>query len=151
MQTAAKVIHPFNASLKWNEEAHIGIINSGRRAQIVFTTPPEFGGSQTEWSPEHLLAASISSCYTTTFCHFIKLMKVKVNSFQLDITMDVEKDGAEPFTVTRYVLHPRIEFAGNPGQNVIDNLLSRAKRYCIISNSVKGEVIVEPEIKFAAA
>ena len=149
MQVATKVSHTFSASLKWNEEAHIGVINSGRRGQIVFTTPPEFGGSQTEWSPEHLLAASLSSCYATTFCYFIKLLKVKVNSFAMDVTMDVEKEGNEPFTATRFILRPKIEFTGNPGRAVIDNLLSKAKRYCIISNSVKGEVVVEPEITFA--
>jgi organic hydroperoxide reductase OsmC/OhrA len=147
MQTLTKIRHSFNASLNWSEESYKGIIHSGERKQIVFSSPPEFGGTETEWSPEHLLAASISSCYATTFHHFAKLMKIKVSRFEINIIIDFEKEGIAPFSVTRYMIHPNIGFAGNPGQDVIDILLSKAKRYCIISNSIKAEGLVQPKIE----
>jgi organic hydroperoxide reductase OsmC/OhrA len=148
MEVATKVSHTFSVSLKWNNDINGAIIRSGKRAPIIIASPPEFGGTDKEWSPEHFLAASVSSCYATTFHYFAKLMKIKVSSFQIEISMDVEKEGAQAFTATNYVLQPRIAFIGNPEQNVIDNLLSKAKRYCIISNSVKGEVLIEPKIEF---
>jgi organic hydroperoxide reductase OsmC/OhrA len=151
MEVATKVHHTFSVSLKWDNSVNGAIVSSGKRTPIVITSPPEFGGKDTEWSPEHLLALSISSCYATTFHYFVKLMKVKVKSFQIEMSMEVEKEGAQPFAATRYILQPHIEFTDNPGQNLIDSLLSKAKRYCIISNSVKGEVFVEPKIEFVNA
>jgi organic hydroperoxide reductase OsmC/OhrA len=148
MEVLTKVSHTFTVSTKWNEDSHIGIINSERRAPIVFTTPPEFGGTNTEWSPEHLLAASLSSCYATTFFYFVKLFKIQVQNFSISTSMDLEKDHGGPFVATRFTLHPHIEFVGTLSQSGVDNLLAKAKKYCIISSSVKGEVIVEPEIKF---
>lgn len=31
------------------------------------TLPPEFGGPERTWSPEHLFVAAVSSCLMTTF------------------------------------------------------------------------------------
>ena len=149
MEVATKVKHEFAVSLKWDEEAHNGIARSGNKMPVLFSAPIEFGGTDVVWSPEHLLAASLSSCYTTTFFYFARLLKVDVKSFNLDVKMDIEKEGSGPFSATKFTLRPHIVFNTLPVQAVIDNLLSKAKRYCIISNSVKGEIVVEPEVAIA--
>ena len=146
MEVATKVKHDFAVSLKWDEESRNGIAQAGNRMPVSFSAPPEFGGADVAWSPEHLLAASLSSCYTTTFFYFVRLLKLDVRNFHLDVTMEIEKDGSGPFTATKFILHPHIVFGVLPAQTIIDNLLSKTKRYCIISNSVKGLIVVEPDV-----
>jgi organic hydroperoxide reductase OsmC/OhrA len=146
MQVATKVQLSFSVSLNWDHAANAGVIQSGNRMPLIITPPVEFGGTETAWSPEHLLAASVASCYSTTFFYFTRFFKVKVTSFHLDLEMEIEKEDKGPFTATRFLLHPRIEFAEQVSRELIDSILDKTKKYCIISNSVKGEEIVQAEV-----
>jgi organic hydroperoxide reductase OsmC/OhrA len=146
MNIAPSLKHEYSLSLDWDETVHRGLISSGERIPLAFSPPAEFGGTGKVWSPEHLLAASLSSCYTTTLFYFARLLKLDIANYHLDIKMEIEKEGCQPFTATKFFLCPAIVLGVLPPATVVDNLLSKAKRYCIISNSVKGEIIVEPKI-----
>ena len=61
--------------------------------------------------------------------------------------VEIEKEGKGMFESSRFVLHPTIDFQNDPGAHIVENLLDKAKRYCIVSKSVKGEVIVEPSVR----
>jgi len=147
MEVATKVSHTFSVSLKWDNAVNGAVVRSGKRTPLVVASPPEFGGTDTAWSPEHLLAASVSSCYSTTFFYFAKLFKVKVRSFSVEVEMEIEKGDKGPFVAHRFILRPKIKLAGATEQSVIDTLLEKTIQYCIISNSVKGEEIVEATIE----
>jgi len=138
-------VHKFDVSLKWDYETDSGIARAGNRMPLLFGPPPEFGGTELTWSPEHLLAASVASCYVTTFMSLAKRMKVTVTDFRISCKVEFEKKG-NGFEATRYILRPLVEFQGNPGAEVLSNLLEKAKKYCFISNSVKGEIVIEPNI-----
>jgi organic hydroperoxide reductase OsmC/OhrA len=146
MEAPTKVSHTFSVSIKKESTLGGGILSSGKRSPFVVASPPEFGGTDTDWSPEHLLAASIASCYSNTFFYFAKLLKIKVHSLNVDAEMEVEKEDKGPFTATRFILHPEIKLAEPSSKETIDALLEKTKKYCIISNSVKGEIIVQPNI-----
>ena len=138
-------VHTYEVSLKWDHETNNGILRSGDRMPLLFSPPSEFGGSETTWSPEHLLAASVSSCYATTFIHFAKLLKVTIVNFRIAAKVEFEKKEIG-FEGVRYILRPVVELHRNPGQTVLDNLFAKAKKYCFVSNSVKGKIIVEPSV-----
>jgi organic hydroperoxide reductase OsmC/OhrA len=147
MEVAATIHHIFSVSISQEDAGAKNIVSSGKRIPFTVTSPPEFGGSETDWSPEHLMAASVASCYSNTFCFFSKLLKIKVHSFSMEVEMEVEKEKKGPFIATRFILRPEIKFAEAISGDTIDNLLKKAKKYCIISNSVKGEVIIQPQIE----
>lgn len=149
MEVQTKISHTFEVDLKWNIEQKNGTVHSPNKEPFTFGAPPEFNGTDTVWSPEHLLAVSLSSCYVTTFMYFSRLLKIDVRDLKVHAHVEVEKEGAAMFEAKRFILHPVIEFSGNPDVKTVDNLLSKAKRYCIISNSVKGEIVVEPSIKLS--
>ena len=144
MQVAEQV-HSFDVKLKWDHETSIGLARSGDRMPLLFGPPPEFGGNETSWSPEHLLAASVASCYATTFLHFARLLKITVTDFRVSGRADFEKrtNGLE---ATRIVLRPVVALHHKPIQSVLDNLFAKAKKYCFVSNSLKCEVVVEPNV-----
>jgi len=143
--SVAEQVLSFEVKMKWDHETSSGLARSGSRMPLVIGSPPEFGGSETNWSPEHLLTASVASCYATTFLHFARLLKVTVHDFRISGRTDFEKrtNGLE---ATRVVLRPVVSFHRMPEQSMLDNLLAKAKKYCFISNSIKCEVVVEPNI-----
>ncbi len=140
--------HTFDVALQWDKISQSGVIRTGNRMPVLFAAPPEFNGTDTVWSPEHLLVASISSCYLTTFNYFAQLLRVELKDIRVRGEVEIEKVSGGGFWAKAYRIYPEIEFPNTPGPHVIDNLLSKAKRYCIVSNSVKGEVIVEPQIRY---
>jgi organic hydroperoxide reductase OsmC/OhrA len=141
----ATQLHKFDVSLKWDYETDNGLVRAGNRMPVLVGSPPEFGGTDMVWSPEHLLATAVASCYVTTFLSFAKRMRVTVTGFRISCKVEFEKREVG-FEAARYYLRPVIELHHNPGQHILDNLLEKAKKYCFISNSVKGEVIVDPSI-----
>lgn len=140
--------HTYSASLKWDNETNHGIMSSGTRMPVLFAPPVEFGGTDTVWSPEQLLASSVATCYLTTFLHFSRLLKVRIDDIHVNVKMEIEKQKGMGFVATKYFLHPVIKFHSSISQHIVDDLLSKAKRYCIVSNSVKGEIVVNPEVEF---
>jgi organic hydroperoxide reductase OsmC/OhrA len=140
-----EIINTYEVSLKWDYETDSGIARSENRMPFLFGPPPEFGGTETTWSPEHLLCASVASCYTTTFLHFAKLLKVQLTGFRISAKAEFEKRNIG-LEAVRFILRPIIELHADPGQHVLENLLEKAKKHCFISNSVKGEIIVDPSI-----
>jgi organic hydroperoxide reductase OsmC/OhrA len=145
METVAATTHTFDVSLEWNTDTNNGIINSGKRHPLQFGSPPEFHGNDIDWSPEHMLLASLSGCYLTTLFSFAKLMRVNIVSCKMEAKVEFEKKPVG-FEATKYFLSPTIKFENAPDKNVQDNLLGKAKKYCFVSNSVKGEVIVNPVV-----
>ena len=145
MEVAAQT-HEYKVSLNWDQDTKNGMMTSGFRVPVPFAPPVEFGGTDLVWSPEQLLASSVASCYLTTFLHFAKILKIKIDKINVRVRMEIEKKGGKGFIATKYFLHPQIKFAEVQSPEVVNDLLSKAKRYCIVSNSVNGEIIVEPEV-----
>ena len=140
------VTHTYSATLNWDKEHNYGILSSGTRMPVLFAPPVEFGGTDTVWSPEQMLASSVATCYMTTLLHFAKILKVRIDDIHVNVKMEIEKQQGVGFVATRFQLHPVIKFHSGIDSHVTDDLLSKAKRYCIVSNSVKGEIEVHPEV-----
>ena len=79
--------------------------------------------------------------------HFAKLLKAPIRKFHVEASVEFEREGNGPYEAKRFIVHPFIEFMNNPGENVIESLLAKAEKYCIISKSVKGEVIIEASVR----
>ena len=147
METISKpCVHSFNAALKWNVDTGNGTMTSGTRMPVFFAPPVEFGGTDKVWSPEQLLASAVATCYMTTFLHFAEMLKIKISAFDVDVKMEIEKKDKSGFKATKYLVRPKISFDIHQSEDAIQNLLSKAKRYCIVSNSVNGDIVVEPVI-----
>ena len=56
----------FTTELYWSGDK-LGIVGSSSLKSFSVSTPPEFGGPEGEWSPEHLFLSSITSCFMSTY------------------------------------------------------------------------------------
>ena len=96
--------------------------------------------------PEEALVAALSSCHMLYFLDFARRAGFKVDSYDDHAEGVVEKGADGRSSVTVIVLRPKILFSGEkqPNAQELDALHHKSHEACIIANSVKSEVRVEP-------
>jgi len=137
----------FTTDLHWFEDK-IGVVSSPSLKSLSVSTPPEFGGPEGEWSPEHLFLSSITSCFMSTYLVFVNKMKIENTGFECTATGQVEiVDGKYKFTYIH--IYPRA-FVGNDADVERAKVaMEKTKKYCLISNSVNAEIVQHPEVVIA--
>src|SRR5215471_6808411 len=72
---------------------------------INFAAPPEFGGEPGLWTPEHLLVASVSTCFVSTFRAVAEASKFEFDGVEVETEGTIEKLESG-FRFTKVVLKP---------------------------------------------
>lgn len=139
-------MHNYEVNLTWNESRK-GELSSPVLTQTVeVATPPEFPkGMAGIWSPEHLFVAAISSCLMTTFLAVSENSKLSFVSFDCAAIGKLDKvDGK--FMMTEVTLRPTLVIDQAEQLDRAKRVLEMSEKACLISNSVKSTVFLEPTI-----
>jgi organic hydroperoxide reductase OsmC/OhrA len=114
---------------------------------IEVATPPQFkGGIPGVWSPEHLFTAAITSCLMTTFLAIAENFKLKFDSFSCNARGKLELvDGS--WVMSEVILTPLVNITDENQRELAGKVLIRAEKACLISNSVKSRVTMEPTVR----
>ena len=111
------------------------------RANIPDTAPHSPGVD-----PEQAFVASISSCHMLWFLHIACTAKLVVDRYVDNAVGTLEKNAEGKLAVTRVTLRPAVTFSGTqPDADKVRALHEKAHDKCYIANSVKTEILVEPE------
>lgn len=96
--------------------------------------------------PEEAFVAALSSCHMLFFLSLAAKAGLLVNSYVDEATGVMGKNAEGRMAMTRVLLRPRIEYAGDtpPDDAQVGELHHRAHGLCFIANSVKSEVVIEP-------
>ena len=113
--------------------------------------PPEFKGHEGVWTPEHLFVAAVNSCFLTTFLAIAENSKLEFVSFSAGAKGKIEKLEGQGFIMTEVVLHPKLLISHAGDADRARRILQKAEKNCLISNSIKAETRLEPEVSFAGA
>ena len=111
--------------------------------------PPEFKGHDGAWTPEHLFVASVNTCFMTTFLAIAENSKLEVVSFKAGAKGKLEKLDGQGFMMTEITLHPKLVISHARDAERANRILEKAEKHCLISNSIKTETKLEPEVSFA--
>ena len=114
---------------------------------IEIAPPPEFNGTEGVWTPEHLFVASVSSCYVTTFLAIAELSKLEFAAISCGATGKLEKLEGSGFEVTEITLKPNLVLHHARDAERAGRILEKAERKCLISNSIKTAVRLQPQIE----
>jgi len=108
---------------------------------------PAYQGSERCVDPEEAFVASLSSCHMLTFLAMAAKRRYVVDRYRDRAVGVLGKDASGRLAMTRVTLRPEVAFGGEsvPGPEEIRQLHDRAHHACFIANSVKTEVIVEPQ------
>lgn len=138
--------HTYTVTLKWENDRK-GIMSSPElTTTIEVATPPEFDkGMPNIWSPEHLFTAAVISCFMTTFLAIAAYSKLDFISFECNAEGILEKiDGK--YLMTKIILKPTLTIAELDKYEKAQRVLEKSEAACLISNSIKSEVQLQPTI-----
>jgi peroxiredoxin-like protein len=148
--------HFYNVQIEWNKDRK-GVMCSPELNTptlgggcIEVATPPEFPkGIPGIWSPEHLFTASVSSCLMTTFLAIAENSKLEFTRFHCDSKGKLDQvDGK--FLMTEVILEPTVTIVDEKDRERAERVLMKAEAACLISNSIKSNVIMVPKIVVAS-
>ena len=136
----------FESSIVWKEKTTGIVVAPSADEPIEVATPIEFpDGEEGKWSPETLFLGAISSCFMTTFLSFAKRKNLAFIKFRCHAEGEVEiVDGKFQFTIVN--LYPELHLMEVEQTLLGEELLARAEKYCLISNSVKSRITMHPKV-----
>jgi len=140
----------YNTTVRWKNE-HWGHLEMGNGPQMDFSAPPDAQGHPGVLTPEDAFVAAANTCIMMMFIWATERFKLNLQSYECraEGTKLIELDRTELFTHIR--LWPIIRIsAGNEDPSIVEartqRALQAARKYSLVANSVKSEVIIEPTI-----
>lgn len=148
--------HSYRVNVAWNTDRK-GIMCSPElktgtpsNGCIEVATPPQFPkGMEGIWSPEHLFTASIASCFMTTFLAVAENSKLNFKSFDCKSIGKLEYSNGKPL-MTEVYLEPTVILNDESDRDKALKVLNKSEANCLISNSVKCRITMNPVIREAA-
>ena len=144
----------YHTTVKWTGE-HWGHLAMGNGPEMKFSAPPDAQGHEGVYTPEDGFVAAANTCVMLMFIWATERFKLKLQSYECraEGTKLIELDRTETFT--RLVLRPVIRIsAGAEKPAVVEararKALAAAQKYSLVANSVKSDIVIEPEIVIEA-
>ena len=107
--------------------------------------PSQFGGSGQQWSPEHLLMASMASCLLLSFKAVAKLARFEWLSIECESQGRLNNvNGMTRFTDITSNITLTIPAVSDVEK--AEGLLIKAEKVCLVSNSLNAEKYFEYSI-----
>ncbi|PCI07971.1 MAG: osmotically inducible protein OsmC [Flavobacteriaceae bacterium] len=145
--------HYYNVDINWSTarkgmmcSPELNIENGNNNACIEVATPPEFPkGEPGIWSPEHLFTAAVSSCLMTSFLDVAENSKLEFESFSCKSKGKLDRvDGK--FMMNEILLEPTVIIYNEKDRARAERVLQKSESICLITRSIKAEVIMNPTI-----
>lgn len=119
--------------------------------ELEVASPPQFGGPDGTWSPEHLFVAALSSCLMTTFRAIAMASNIEILEYSDSATGHLIRDDTRMYGFDKVTLRPRVIVADEAQIERTLRILHKAEAACLISRSVSSEVVLEPTVLAAAS
>ncbi|TGN26616.1 OsmC family protein [Empedobacter tilapiae] len=141
-------IHYYEVDLNWNKGRKGKLTSPVLNDSIECATPPEFvNGIEGIWSPEHLFAAAINSCFMATFLAVAENFKIEFSKFQCNTICKLEKVEGK-FIITQAVIKPTVKLKEKEKQSdKLMRVLDKSKAACLVTNSIRTEIELIPIIE----
>lgn len=139
----------YSTAVEWTGARH-GQLTTEALPPLQVDAPPEFKGKEGAWTPEHLFIGAISSCFMTTFVAIAENSKLDFDSLKIIADGTLEKVAGVGLMMTEIVLRPTLTITDGAAFARASRILEKAEKHCLISNSAKTQIRLEPEIRISA-
>jgi peroxiredoxin-like protein len=141
--------HYYSVQLNWTN-GRIGVLSSDELDNTlqVATPQPFKGGLERIWSPEHLLTAAVNSCFMTTFLAIAENSNLEFVSFSCASRGKLEQLEGK-YLITEVFLFPELKVKKKEDEEKALRILMKSEAACLISNSIKAKVTMQPLINSA--
>lgn len=138
--------HTYTIRLGWQGNKR-GTLMADKRPDISFSPPVNFGGPETEWTPEDFLVAALGSCYLLNLMSLKEKMRLEFELNDLAVDGLLTKPDGKSFAILEYVVRPTLTI-DRDSEEKIRALLEKTAHFCLISASLKGEKKVVPTFQY---
>jgi peroxiredoxin-like protein len=136
--------HHYQVSASAEAEGNIAL-KAEDIPQLISAPPAEFGGPGDQWSPEHLLVASVADCFILTFRAVARASKLEWTD--LKASAEGVLDRVERVTrFTGFTVNATLTVPGGTDLDKARRLLEKSEAACLITNSLTAETHLEFEI-----
>jgi peroxiredoxin-like protein len=136
----------YETEIEWKRDRE-GEARGESLPSVPIGAPPEFHGRAGNWTPEHLLVASVNGCFMLTLLAIAENSKIALHSYSSMAQGKLEKVEGAGFQITEILIKPKVAVTSAPDLARIPRLLEKAKENCFITNSIKSAVKLEPEVR----
>jgi peroxiredoxin-like protein len=138
-------VYLYHTTVTWTEQRK-GIISCAGKPDVAVATPPEFKGHEGIWSPEDLFVASANICLMTTFLAVAERAGLAFSAYESTAEGRLELVEGK-FQFTAITIKPTITLESSADAAKAKELIEKAEANCLISNSMKAKVTLEPVIR----
>ena len=140
----------YHTTVAWKGE-HWGHLVMGNGPEYDFSAPPDAHGHADVFTPEDAFVAAANTCVMMMFIWATERFKLKLLSYECrtEGTKLIELDRTEIFTRLHFRPLIRLAACGEAAATVearVQRALQAAQKYSLVANSVKSEIVIEPEI-----
>lgn len=137
------VKYTYHTQLEWTSEKK-GVLKCEGKPDIIVACPPEFGGHPDIWSPEDLFLASVEVCTLTTFLWFADKEHITLKLYNSEARGTVELVNGV-FQFSSIIVKLKIGISSEDDRSLVEKIVKKVSRACLISNSIHTSVRVESE------
>jgi len=137
--------HFYETNVRWSRGKEGEISASALPPIHMGTALPFPGGRPDVWSPEHLFVAAINGCLMTTFFAIAENSSLAFESYECSASGKMEQvEGS--YMITEVRLKPVIRITHEKDLKRARRIIDKSESLCLVSNSVKTRIVLEPEI-----
>lgn len=141
--------HRYHVQAKGGASGSV-LVTAQDAPSLETNAPPEFDGPSGYWSPESLLIASVADCYVLSFRAVARASKLEWTSLDVDVEGVLDRvDGVARFVA--FTVKPRLEVLSAERETLARSVLDKAKRACLITNSLTAACELVSAVTFAQA
>jgi peroxiredoxin-like protein len=137
----------YKTEVEWTGERH-GELRAPALPKLQIDAPPEFKGHEGVWTPEHLFVASVNSCFMTTFLAIAENSKLEFVSFNAAAEGKLEKVEGQGLMITHITLRPKLVIKHSRDAERALRIFQKAEKHCLISNSIRSETKLVPQVDY---
>jgi organic hydroperoxide reductase OsmC/OhrA len=137
----------FPINLRW-QDGKTGLLVDPKNGvpDLQVASPPEFDGPGGLWSPEHLLVASVVSCFMTTFMAVAELSSLNVLDLDIEASGELARGEDRRYRFEHFDLTANIAVDSERAGERVPRLVEKAEAACLVTRSLSSPVHVRPRV-----
>ncbi|TAH24063.1 MAG: hypothetical protein EAZ07_10150 [Cytophagales bacterium] len=137
----------YEVELYW-KSGKTGVLNSHGLKEIEVLSPLKSPKEKKDkWTPEHLLAASVSACFMNTYLEIAELHELDLMVYHSQCFLKLENINGK-YKATEILLRPIIKLTNSSSMLKAVQCVEEAEKISPIKNSIKMNVEVHPKFEY---
>ena len=136
--------HQYHVSANAKVEGNISL-KADNLPLLISAPPAEFGGPGDEWSPEHLLVASVADCFILTFRAVARASKLEWSNIESSAVGVLDRVGRLT-QFTSFTVSATLTVPTGTDVDKAQRLLEKSEAGCLITNSLTAETHLDAQI-----